>query len=120
MSRRYAGVVSQRQLSLLLEYEKMPSVPRTEVSQSALESAIAAEIKTFDSSCRDFVGVIIEGRSTDSDSEANWQVKGLRFGKSDREKARLALDSVLPQMQQQFILKEYNPRMTRVRVGRGR
>jgi hypothetical protein len=83
----------------------MPPVRRTQVSRGALESAIAVAIKTFDASCQDFVGVIIERRSTDSDSEANWLVKGLRFGKSDREKARAALDSVLPPMQEEFFLK---------------
>lgn len=85
-------------------------VRRTQVSRSALESAIAAAIKTFDASCQNFVGVIVERRSTDSDLEANWQVKGLRFGKSDRDKARAALDSVLPPMQQEFVLRESNPR----------
>jgi hypothetical protein len=88
----------------------MPSVRRTQVSRDALESAVATAIKTFDASCRDFVGVVIERRSTDSDSEANWQVKGLRFGKSDREKAQAALDSVLPPMQQEFALKEADQR----------
>ena len=90
--------------------KKMPSLRRTQVSRSALESAIATAIKTFDARCQDFVGVIIERRSTYSDLEANWQVKGLRFGKSDREKARAALDSVLPPMQQEFILRESDPR----------
>jgi hypothetical protein len=88
----------------------MSPVRRTQVSRSALESAIAAAIKTFDASCQNFIGVIVERRSTDSDLEANWQVKGLRFGKSDRDKARAALDSVLPPMQQEFVLRESNPR----------
>jgi hypothetical protein len=88
----------------------IPRVRRTQVSRSALETAIAAAIKAFDASCQNFIGVIIETRSTESDLEANWQVKGLRFGKSDRDKARAALNSVLPPMQQQFILQESHPR----------
>jgi hypothetical protein len=88
----------------------MPAVRRIQVSRSALETAIATAIKTFDESCQDFVSVIIERRSIDSDTEVNWQVKGIRFGKSDRQKARVALDSVLPPMQQEFFLRESDPR----------
>lgn len=78
---------------------------RTRVSRSALERAITTAIKTFDEGCRDFVGVVVEQRSAKSTSEPNWQVKGLRFGKSDRGMARAALDSVLPPMQKEFTLE---------------
>ncbi|MCK1406049.1 hypothetical protein [Bradyrhizobium sp. 76] len=70
-----------------------------------MERAITTAIKTFDEGCRDFVGVVVEQRSAKSTAEPNWQVKGLRFGKSDRSMARAALDSVLPPMQMEFTLE---------------
>jgi hypothetical protein len=78
---------------------------RTLVSRSALERAITTAIKTFDVGCQDFVGVVVEQSSSKSSAEPNWQVKGLRFGKSDRDMATAALDSVLPLMQKEFTLE---------------
>lgn len=74
------------------------------ISSSDLEIAIAGATKQSDPDCNNFVGVIVERVWPISRWEPNWAIKGIRFGKSDRQKAEKAIAAIVVRMQSEFKL----------------
>jgi hypothetical protein len=77
---------------------------RQSVSVEELQSAISHAVRKYDSACDAFVGVIVQPETPKSRFDANWTIKGVKFGKSDRNKSTQAVATILPRMQQEFIL----------------
>jgi hypothetical protein len=67
-----------------------------------LEAAVAVAAKKSGRSCEPFVGVILERVVRKSSVEANWAVKGVRFGKSDREQCNSALSIIVERLKREF------------------
>ena len=78
---------------------------RTVVSRGRLERAIADAVK---SQCEGFAGVLIERIKPQSRTDANWTIKGVRFGTADRDKSRKVLGTIVEQMQREFDLDDHN------------
>jgi hypothetical protein len=76
---------------------------RKVVLRGHLERAIAAVVK---SQCEGFVDVLIERVKPQSRSAPNWTVRGIRFGKADREKSRKVVGTVVEEMQREFDLSD--------------
>jgi polysaccharide pyruvyl transferase WcaK-like protein len=70
-----------------------------------LQSVIANAVKESDSDCN-FVDVIIDYTNPGSKLDANWFIRGIRFGKSDRQKASQAIAVIVEQLQREFNLSE--------------
>jgi len=66
--------------------------------------AITAAVKNLDPQCEPFVGVLIEHCAPKSGKDTNWAIKGIRFGKTDRDKCSVALAFVVKKMQGDFEL----------------
>ena len=56
--------------------------------------------------CEAFVGVVIERVTPKSRLDANWEIRGIRFGGVDRQIAREALTPIVERMQREFRLSE--------------
>jgi hypothetical protein len=67
-----------------------------------LEAAIAAAVKLSSSSCEPFVGILVERIGRSSSDETNWAVKGVKFGKSEREQCNSALSVIIERLKQEF------------------
>jgi hypothetical protein len=74
---------------------------RSAITRERLESAINEVVK-FHSD--DFVSVIIQPVQPKSRSDPNWDVRGVRFGKADRDKSGRLLAAVVERMQREFAL----------------
>jgi hypothetical protein len=72
-------------------------IAREPIRRAALEAAITAAVKRSSPSCEPFVGI---GRS--SSDETNWAVKGVKFGKSEREQCNSALSVIIERLKQEF------------------
>jgi hypothetical protein len=68
---------------------------RNPISREALQDAITEAVKKSDPGCEAFVGVIVERTKRSSTLEANWNVKGIKFGKADRNKASEVVAAVV-------------------------
>ena len=79
---------------------------RTRIARKVLEQAIATAVKESDPNCELFVGVFIERRARKSQAETNWTLKGIRFGKADRDRCSAIVASVVEKMQREFELTE--------------
>ena len=79
---------------------------RSPIASANLESAITEAIRKRASGCESFVGVIVEQTTPKSRFDANWAVRGVKFGKADREKVNEAIATIVERMQREFRLAD--------------
>jgi hypothetical protein len=79
---------------------------RSSISRERLESAITDAVKKADPAFEAFVGVVVQRVTPEADSDVNWSIRGVRFGRADREKSREALATVVEWMEREFSLAE--------------
>ena len=74
------------------------------ISRDEMQAAITEAVKKADPDCEAFVGVFVERTTRTSILEANWAVKGIKFGRADRSKAHDAVSRIVERMQCDFNL----------------
>jgi hypothetical protein len=84
--------------------KKKRSDIRTSVSPERLQSAITEAVKKADPKCVGFVGVIFQRETPKAHLDANWSIKGIRFGNADRDMSGSALTTIVERMQREFSL----------------
>jgi hypothetical protein len=72
------------------------------VSLTTLEKTIAGTVRRSAPGCERFVGVIVRRTTPKSRFGANWTLRGVRFGKADREKANVAVTTIVERLQREF------------------
>jgi hypothetical protein len=85
---------------------------RQPISRKDLQLSITEAIRKFDPDCEAFIDVIIEHSEPKLRLDPNWTIKGVRYGRCDREKAAQAMAAITARMQSEFRLYE-EPRRTR-------
>ena len=89
--------------------KKKSAGDRSSVTVDDLQSAITEAVKKAAPDCEAFVGVIVQRETPKAQLDANWAIKGVRFGKADREKSRKALTTIVERMQREFVLAPHVP-----------
>ena len=79
---------------------------RSPISREAIQTAIMEAIKKADPACEPFVGVIVQHTDARLRAEPNWAIRGIKFGRADRNKASDALAIIVERMQREFNLSE--------------
>jgi hypothetical protein len=74
---------------------------RVSKTTEELELAITEAVKATPG-CEDFVGVIVQRITPKSRLDATWELRGIKFGPTDRKLAREALTPIVERMQQEF------------------
>jgi hypothetical protein len=77
---------------------------RNAISRDEMQAAIAEAVKTVDPDCEAFIGVFVERTKRTSILEANWALKGVKFGRADRTKANEAVNRIVERLQRDFNL----------------
>jgi hypothetical protein len=77
---------------------------RSLIGSTNLELAITEAVKKEGPGCEAFVGVIVQQTRPKSRFDANWAVRGVKFGRADRDKANEAITAIVERMQQEFRL----------------
>jgi transcriptional regulator NrdR family protein len=85
-------------------HRKKRSEIRSPVSRERLQSAITKAVKKADPKCEGFVGVIVQRQTPKAGFDADWAIKGVRFGKADRDTSSEALATIVERMQREFSL----------------
>jgi hypothetical protein len=78
---------------------------RISLSRASLEAAITEAVKASPD-CESFVGVFVMPVKQESRFDANWSIKGVKFGRTDRDKSSKVLASIVEVMQREFSLSE--------------
>lgn len=81
-----------------------------------MQSAITEAVKRSEAGCKSFVGVVIRRETPKSRLDPNWAIKGIRFGRADRDKSALAITKIVERMQREFRLAEDNHRGSKKRA----
>jgi hypothetical protein len=79
---------------------------RSLIGSTQLEWAITEAVKKQGAGCEAIVGVIVQRTRPQSRFDANWAVRGVKFGKSDRDKANEAVATIVERMQREFRLSD--------------
>jgi CspA family cold shock protein len=74
----------------------------TQITQAALEAALAKAVRAHDAQCEGLVGIILERASPASPTGTNWAVKGVKYGKAERDRCDAALSVCVEEMQREF------------------
>jgi len=87
--------------------EKKPDNPvRTTINRIDLEQSLAEAVRSVSPECQAFVGVIIERAVPKTSGAVNWAVKGVRYGKADRDRCEAALGMSLREKQLEYVLSD--------------
>jgi hypothetical protein len=79
---------------------------RTPITRSELQLVITNAVKKSAPGCETFVGVVVQKQTPESRFDANWAIRGVRFGNADREKSGKALATIVERMQCEFSLSD--------------
>lgn len=77
---------------------------RTGLSRVELEKAMLETIKASGPECESFVAVIVEKMVPAQLGDANWRIKGVKYGRADRERCGPAIAKCERRMQLAFAL----------------
>jgi hypothetical protein len=77
---------------------------RSLIASTDLEAAITQAVRNEGPGCEAFVGVIVQQTKPKSRFDANWILRGVKYGRADRTKADEALATIVERMQREFKL----------------
>jgi hypothetical protein len=89
-------------LSLKATSNSTEPVAREPIKRATLEAAITTAVKQSSPGCEPFVGIVVERVARNSSDKANWAVKGVKFGKSEREQCNSALSVIIERLKREF------------------
>jgi CspA family cold shock protein len=97
-----AGTTQNARYEMSPKNAERPEGKRTSITQTALEAALAEAVRAHDTQCEGLIGIIVERVSPASPAGANWSVKGVKYGKAERDRCDAALSVCLEEMQREF------------------
>jgi cold shock CspA family protein len=80
---------------------------RTWIARAALESALAGNVRASDPQCEGLIEIIVERVVAPSPDGANWAVKGVKYGKAEREVCSAAISKVVEEGQRDFEVSDW-------------
>ncbi len=80
---------------------------RTWIARAALESALAETVRESDSRCEGLIEIIVERVVPGSPDGANWAVKGVKYGKAEREPCSAAISKFVEESQSEFEVSDW-------------
>jgi CspA family cold shock protein len=80
---------------------------RTWIARAALESALAETVRGSDSRCEGLIEIIVERIVPGSPEGANWAVKGVKYGKAEREPCSAAISKFVEESQSEFEVSDW-------------
>ena len=83
-----------------------PEIDITACPSKELELAVAEAVRKTASGCDDFVGVIVDRKKPKTRFDPNWEIRGVKFGKTDKKMVGEALATVVAQLQREFRLAD--------------
>jgi cold shock CspA family protein len=72
------------------------------ITRAALEATLVDSVRAIDPQCEGLIGIIVERVVPTSRDGANWAVKGVKYGKAERERCSAALSKCVEEQQREF------------------
>ncbi|SRR5713101_1501146 len=84
------------------EVTEQSNKKRTWITRAALEQALAETVRGSDPQCEGLIGIIVERVVAAPSDGANWAVKGVKYGKAERERCSAAISKCVEDSQREF------------------
>ena len=75
---------------------------RKSITRAALELTIAEAVRQSDPQCGALIAVMVERVVPKSPGGANWAVKGVKYGRAERNRCSAAISSCVEELQRDF------------------
>jgi hypothetical protein len=82
------------------------SSSRAQIKSAVLEDAIATAVKRSNPSCAAFIGVFVKRSARSSRDDANWDVRGVQYGRAERENCNAALSVIVDRLKREFEISD--------------
>jgi hypothetical protein len=79
---------------------------REQIKCATLESAITNAVKSSDPTCEAFIGVFVERATPRSRADANWTLRGVKFGKAERRSCNAVLSIIVERLKREFEISD--------------
>jgi hypothetical protein len=86
--------------------EQQLTTERTPIARAALELAIAEAVRASSPECSALIAIIVERVVPASPGGANWGVKGIRYGKAERDRCSAVIAACVEEGQREFVLAD--------------
>jgi CspA family cold shock protein len=96
------GVVENARCEMSPKKAEQLANKRRSITRAALELAIAEAVRQSDPQCQGLKAVIIERVVAKPPGGANWAVKGVKYGKAERDRCSEAIASCVKEVQRDF------------------
>jgi CspA family cold shock protein len=80
---------------------------RTWITRAALEAALAETVRGSDPRCAGLVEIFVEPVIPGTSDGANWAVKGVKYGKAEREPCSVAISKSVEEGQGEFEVSDW-------------
>jgi CspA family cold shock protein len=80
---------------------------RTLISRAALETAIADAARGSSPECEGLIGIFVEQVVSILPGEANWAVKGVKYGKAERSRCSAAISNFVDERRREFEVSDF-------------
>ena len=87
---------------MILRKKIEASPARKPIAREALQQSLAEAVRASHPEFESFTGVIVERVVPGRPGEANWDVKGIRYGKADRHRSGAVLSYCVEQARTEF------------------
>jgi hypothetical protein len=81
---------------------EQPTKTRTWITRAALEESLVESVRASEPQCEGLIGIIVERIVPASPDRANWAVKGVKYGKAERERCSAAISKCVEYSQREF------------------
>lgn len=79
---------------------------RSQITPAELELTIAEAVRKSAPGCGSFIGVIVHHKKPRQHRDPNWGVRGVKFGKADKQIVEETLTRIVEQLQKEFRLTD--------------
>jgi hypothetical protein len=76
------------------------------ITRTALQSAIVNAVRDTGAECEALIGVFVERIVPKSRGDVNWALKGVQYGKAEREKCAAAISVVVERLQHEYVVED--------------
>jgi cold shock CspA family protein len=80
---------------------------RTWIARADLESVLAESVRGSDPQCKSLIAIMVERVVPTSSDGANWAVKGVRYGKAERDVCAAAVSRFVEEGQREYEVSDW-------------
>jgi|ERR1700739_4679838 hypothetical protein len=81
---------------------------RQSILRDELSRAISNAVRRSNPSCEGFIGVLLEPKRQNCDDDANWEIRGIKFGTAERSRSSQVIDVIVKRLQREFDVADFD------------